>query len=174
MRDFTNLIFPIFDNTSNQKPMNEEFSDAVVYGNFDRVKEMISENPEIINLTDEYGFTVLHNVMSEEQPEIITYLISKGANVNCQNDEGIAPLHLACYKENAKFLLDPGADINLKDKNGNTPLHILAAEGDDAFVVVKYLLSKGADKNIKNNFGDSPYSISESREDKKMMRLFQG
>jgi ankyrin repeat protein len=149
----------------------ENFSDAVVYGDFDLVKEMIKNTPEIINSQDKWGFTALHNVMSEEQFEIIRYLVSNDVKVNIQNEVGIAPLHLACYKENAKLLFDAGADINLKDKNGNTPLHILAADGEERIEVIEYLISIGANKEIKNNSMETPLDISNSRKDFDMVRV---
>jgi ankyrin repeat protein len=149
----------------------EKFSNAVVYGDFDLVKEMLKNRPEIINSQDKWGFSALHNVMSEEQFEIIKYLISKNVLVNIQNDEGIAPLHLACYKENAELLFHAGADINLKDNNGNTPLHILAADGEENIEVVEYLLSIGANKEIKNNSNKTPLDISKLREDFDMIKV---
>jgi ankyrin repeat protein len=154
--------------------MNEKliarFSDAVMYGDLDEVQTIISETPKIVNAGDEYGFTALHNAMAEEQKETISYIIEKGANVNAQNDDGIAPLHIACTIENAKLLIEAGADINLKDNNGNTPLHIHASERDSDDVI-QYLVRNGAQKEIRNNFKKQPIDIATSREDKRKIKL---
>ena len=150
-----------------------EFSDAVVYGDFEKVKKMIYNNPNIINSKDKYGFSALHNVMCEEQFEIVKYLINKGADVNIQNDQGIAPIHLACYVKNVELLIKAGANINMKDKEGNTPLSILTAEGEESIEVIRYLLLKGADRNIKNNYGEIPLDIARKRNEKVIIKLLE-
>lgn len=139
-----------------------EFSNAVVFGDFEKVKKMVKDNSEIINSQDKYEFSALHNVMSEEQFEIVEYLIKNGANVNIQNDEGISPLHLAGWLENAKLLLNAGAEVDIIDHQGNTPLHIIAQEVDEELgvLVIEYLISKNANKDLKNNAGKTPLNIA--------------
>lgn len=151
----------------------DQFSDAAVYGDFDTVKQILATNPEIVNLGDKWGFTALHNMMSEDQYEILQYLIDHGANVNCVNDEGIAPLHLACYVENAKLLLEAGAEIDQPDNQGRTPLHIHAAEGNKSIEIIEFLIQRGARTDIKDKFGMLPIDISVSREDKKVIKIFK-
>ena len=159
--------FVIIDSTSVReiKTQTENFSDLVVFGDIKGIKKQISLNKEIINSKDEYGFTALHNVMAEEQIEAIQLIINNGANVNTQNNDGIAPLHLAAYIENVDILLENGARINITDNNGNTPLHVLASEGDDYNDIIEHLLLNGADKSIKNNNGETPLDIAISRQD---------
>jgi len=133
-----------------------EFSDAVVFGDLERVKEMVKDNSEIVNIQDQYGFSALHNVMSEEQFEIVAFLIEHDADVNIRNEYGISPLHLAAYPRNAELLLNAGAVIDIIDHQGNTPLHIAASETDDAIELVEYLISRNAPKNSKNKAGKTP------------------
>lgn len=137
-----------------------KFSDAVVFGDFNKVKQMIVDKPVVINSQDEYGFSALHNVMSEEQFEIVAYLIKNGANVNIQNDQGISPLHLAGYPKNVELLLNAGAEIDIIDFQGNTPLHIIASETDEYIDVVEYLISRNANRNLKNKAGQTPLNIA--------------
>lgn len=137
-----------------------KFSDAVVFGDFNKVKQMIADKPAVINSQDEYGFSALHNVMSEEQFEIVAYLIKNGANVNIQNDQGISPLHLAGYPKNVELLLNAGAEIDIIDFQGNTPLHIIASETDEYIDVVEYLISRNANRNLKNKAGQTPLNIA--------------
>lgn len=153
--------------------MFDEFSKAVVYGDFDQVKQMIKSDKGVINQSDEYGFCPLHNVMTEEQFDIVAYLIENGANVNTQNKAGIAPLHLAAYPENAKLLLDAGAIIDIQDNNGNTPLHILAAEGRESYEVLEFLIQHRANKTLKNKEGKTALDIATSRNDRANMNLLQ-
>ena len=47
--------------------------------------------------------------------------------VNCQNNEGNTPLHLACEDEQntcALLLVEHGASVEMKNKEGNTPLEL--------------------------------------------------
>ncbi len=149
-----------------------EFSDAVIYGDFEKVKEMLKEDKAFIHAKDKYGFTALHNAMSEEQFAIVAYLITLGADVNAQNDEGISPLHLACYVENAELLVKGGADINLTDIRGNTPLHTLISDGEERLELIAYLLSIGANKALANNAGQSPLDFALARQEASIIELF--
>lgn len=57
--------------------------------------------------------------------EILTFLLSKGANVNMKNKEGNTALHLAATEGNylgLQILIDAGADISIKNKSGETAL----------------------------------------------------
>jgi len=145
----------------------------VVFGEVEKVKEMIAERPELVNAQDDYGFSALHNVMCEEQAEIISMLIANGADVNLKNEEGISALHLACYAENAKLLLDAGADINQADNVGNAPLHTHAANGEESEEVVEYLILKGADKKVKNSAGSTALDVAVKREDAVLIQLLR-
>lgn len=150
----------------------DQFSDAAVYGDLDKVKSLLAEHPSLLDQGDGYGFTALHNMMSEEQFEVLAYLIAQGADVNVQNNDGIAPLHLACWVKNAEMLLEAGANVNLPDHQGRTPLHIHAAEGHQNFDVIRHLLIRGADASIKDKGGQLAVDISKSRQDARNVKLF--
>ena len=54
-------------------------------------------------------------------------LLSAGADVNANNNNGETPLHCATHKNNSsivQILLSAGADINAKDMQGR--LHLIA------------------------------------------------
>ena len=143
----------------------KEFFDAVVYGDRNKVVQMIKANQEFVNAKDEFGFTALHSVMDEENFDIVQYLILHGADVNSKNDEGITPLHCAGWKENARLLLNAGADIDALDNEGNSPLHLAVSDGMESFGVIKLLLANGAKINLKNNFGATPLDIAIMRKE---------
>ena len=57
--------------------------------------------------------------------EMIALLISAGANIHTPRNDGITPLHIACYKGMnpiAAYLLNKGAKKDVKNKLGLTPL----------------------------------------------------
>ena len=150
-----------------------EFLQAVSYGNLDKVKEMITSNPSIVNSQDGLGFSALHNLMCEEQFELLEYLIKKGADVNLKNNEGLSPIHLACYSENIRILLESGADIQSQDKQGDTPLHSLVKEGKEKIDVIEYLIKAGAKIDLKNKNGETPLDIAILREENQVILLLK-
>ena len=84
-------------------------------------------------------------------------LITKGAEINSKDNQGLTPLHIAVRRghlELVKFLLSANADINLKDNRGWTPLHAIFETGN--LEIVKLLLAKKADPNAKNTFDYTP------------------
>ena len=97
----------------------------------------------------------------------IKVLITKGANVNQTNDDGITPLSAALYsdiykKPNfkiVKLLVENGVDVNAKDdKRENvsqmTPLSKSIYE--DNLEIAKYLIDNGADVTAKDSDGLTP------------------
>lgn len=62
--------------------------------------------------------------------------INNGADVNCRDDAGRSPLHVACLAEDADKaqevilrLVEAGADGSIRDRNASTPLHLVAKAG---------------------------------------------
>jgi ankyrin repeat protein len=101
------------------------------------------------------GFTPLHHTMLVADPDVVAYLISKGADVNAREAfYGDTPLHVVASdsviieygvsspKKVAELLLSHGADVNAIDKDGRSPLDF-ANEVDVNSAVAKLLISKG-------------------------------
>ena len=73
--------------------------------------------------------------------EIVKYLVERGADYNCKDNNNVTPLYFAAYKghiEIVKYLVERGADVNCKDNNNDTPLYVAAANGHTE--IVKYLI----------------------------------
>lgn len=93
------------------------------------------------------------------QADLITYLISVGADPNAVDKSGVAPLHRAVRTRSAaavKALLDGGADPRKRNQVGSTPLHLAVqstgkgGSGSDQAReqqagIIKLLLERGAD-----------------------------
>jgi uncharacterized protein len=181
MRTFSNLLTawrllltlafssPVYS----MKPDSEmDLYDAAQYGKFARVEQLLKLDPSSINAGDKYGFTALHGVVGEHYFEMASLLITKGANVNAKNDEGVTPLHLAAYPEMAEILVASGANLEARDASGNTPLH-LATEHPEMLDVVEKLVELGADVSAKNNDGQTALDIAISRDDAEKIEFLQ-
>lgn len=68
--------------------------DAVEFGGLDRVRTLLRENPECVNVRADDGRTPLHypNKDTPHGEEIIELLIEHGADINAKNNEGRTPV----------------------------------------------------------------------------------
>jgi ankyrin repeat protein len=85
----------------------------------------------------------------------------KGADVNCQDNNGETPLLQAVAHgkiEIVSFLLENGADANFRSGfESQTPLECAIARGYEG--CVKILLDKGADVNLRDEKGRTPLTF---------------
>ena len=87
--------------------------------NLERCVEVLLDNGADPDILDEEEFSPLHNAVTF--PAIVKLLLTKAKNINCQNNIGETPLHLASERgvtESAKTLLEYGADPNIPNKEG--------------------------------------------------------
>lgn len=161
------------------------------------IESMLEENPELINAGipksavevrddgNQYvvckpSYTLLFFAALKGQNEKVKYLISKGADVNINMYDRMAPdcgtaLHAAVgngHTGTAEILIENGANVNIKDYYGNTPLHYAAAvsikcrdydnvdlcnaAGKEHEKLVRLLLDNGANINIRNKYWNTP------------------
>jgi len=95
--------------------------DAAKRGDLDKVKYLLEEKPEWINLKNEYDLTPLHSAADGGSKEVAELLIEKGADVNAKNKYGMTALMFAAMRghtETVRALLVAGADVNAKEEAG--------------------------------------------------------
>lgn len=88
----------------------------------------------------------LSNAVLASDPERVTLLLDKGADINKRNAQGLAPIHGAARQRDSKmisFLVERGADVNGRDSDGWTPL--AHAVFRNHVPSVEILASSGAD-----------------------------
>jgi hypothetical protein len=125
---------------------------SVGQGKIDEVKSILDANPEMVNVSNDYG-TLLCIAAGQGNREIVELLINRGAKVNekfSRINGDFTPLYNAAgngHKNVAEFLIAKGAQVNVKMKDGWTPLHIAVWSGHRD--VAELLIDKGADVNAK-------------------------
>lgn len=85
----------------------------------------LAEYPSDLNLPDDAGLTPLHLASLQCRTNVITLLLSKGADINRQAKDETTPLHVAAQEgcgDAVSLLLEKGAEINARDSQGRTPL----------------------------------------------------
>lgn len=87
---------------------------------------------------DEAGTTLLHlAACNMVPPAILRQLLAHGAQVDCQNDDGMSALHVAAMWGNVaavKLLLSNGSDPLLGDGDDMTPWDHATSQGKQVWV----------------------------------------
>lgn len=103
---------------------------AAENGEFETVRELIMKQPGLVHATDSDGYTPLHRAAYSNHVNVISYLLSVGANVGAKTELGWTPLHSACNWNNyasAARLLAAGSNPGALSDGEQTPLHLAAA-----------------------------------------------
>lgn len=92
------------------------FLAACASADYDEINRLLNNNLVDINVGNIDGLTALHHACIDDNPELVEFLLKKGADVNCVDNEGWSPLHATAscdHLEIAKLLLLYGADCKL-------------------------------------------------------------
>lgn len=102
------------------------------------------------------GATDLHFAAQAGNAIEVAQQVSKGTDINAQDDNGNTPLKYACaepHVEVVRKLIDLGASVTLADSRGFTPLHCAAGHGfwPEALEIADLLLNHGAQINQQSH-----------------------
>ena len=112
----------------------EELFIIVEEGDYNKIKNYISENNINYNVRNKDGENVLYTIIrnnvldmtEKEKYEMIKFFIENGVSVNNFNKNNITPLHLASkyqLKSIVELLLKNGAEVNIYDSKKMLPIH---------------------------------------------------
>ena len=135
-----------------------------------RLQELIDEDPQVVDATDDYGMTPLHWAARAGSMECAQILLGRGGLVNALNKARRTPLQLAAEADQAdmiRLLARHDADLNTQDRKGRTPLHRATYEG--CVEAAEALLEVGADPTVLNKNGKTAFEIA--RKDAKYFKV---
>lgn len=109
---------------------------------------------------DGTGFSPLHYAVDNENLELTSFFIERGANVNkkVEDDFEIFPLFMATTRKNKKLvelLLANGADVHAETSNKWTVLHQASVPGFERIIFL--YLQKGLIVSKENDSGETPF-----------------
>ncbi|OWA55259.1 Transient receptor potential cation channel subfamily A member 1, partial [Hypsibius exemplaris] len=126
---------------------------AAHFGRYNTVKRLLESDcgVNIINDSDNHGFTALHLAADNGHAKVVQLLMTKGALIH-RDHEGRTPLHLAAaanYHETINVIVVHYAHlVDSVDKQGNTALHLAASHNSSR--AVAYLLTAGASLTVNH------------------------
>ena len=145
-------------------------------GNIEAAKLLLQHGAKLDAREHWGGQTALIWAAAQDQPDMVRFLLSKGADVNAHstvrdwqrrvtaegrpkdmNHGGFTPLLYAAregHVECIRALVKGKADLNLTDPDGTTPLVLALMNGH--WDAAKLLIDSGADVNLWDIYGQAP------------------
>jgi len=142
-------------------------------GTVTEVQELMKQNPDVINQTNENGFSPLILACYRGNVEVAKFLIDHVKDVNYKSDEGTAlsGLSVKYNKDLVERLLKKNADPNIADTTGYTPLFWAVKFGNKE--LVELLLKYNADKTKKDSMGMTPFEYALKTDKKDIINLLK-
>lgn len=140
-------------------------TDYITDATFIRKSELYRDNAKMnyLNQGDNRGITPLIYAceLRNQNFDVVKYLISKGATVNCSDYSDRTPLVVALLNDDDKlveYLLNHDANVNLPGNKRTTPLHEMCKIGQCDNVVL--LISKKCDVDVVDRKSMTPLMIA--------------
>lgn len=142
-------------------------------GTVAEVQRLMKQNPDIINQTNENGFSPLILACYRGNKDVADFLIDNVKDINYKSREGtaLAGLSIKYNKELVEHLLKKKADPNIADETGYTPLFWAVKSGNKE--LVEQLLQYKADKTKKDAMGMTPFEYALQTNNKEIINLLK-
>jgi ankyrin repeat protein len=140
----------------------QDIFEAIRKGDVGAVKGLIEKSPALMEARDADGARLLHYAAYANAPDLVRFLIDKGAAVDAPDAQARTPLHIAVMsdrKEAAAALIERGAALEARDDYQRTALILCARERGQA-ALGRLLIDAGAAVNAKDKFGSDALGLA--------------
>ncbi|KIH52953.1 ankyrin repeat protein [Ancylostoma duodenale] len=121
----------------------ERFLKEAENGNVDFLKTALEDDPSLLSVTDEDGYTALHRAAYNNHLDAVSFLLEQGANAEARTKQGWTPLHSAANWGNYEIigrLITHGVDVNARSSGSVTV--------------------SGIDASVPSGSGDTPLELA--------------
>ncbi|KAI0220924.1 E3 ubiquitin-protein ligase MIB2 [Lamellibrachia satsuma] len=133
-------------------------------GNADFVRAMLARHPEQVDQRSR-GKTALQVACHQGHVNVVSLLLTNGANVNLADDDGDTPLHYSVFgnqPEVSEMLLNHGAMVDALNKGQCSSLHVAVNKQHPHCVDI--LLRHRCNTNLQDCYGDTAMHDAVSKE----------
>ncbi|XP_062595086.1 putative ankyrin repeat protein RF_0381 [Saccostrea cucullata] len=120
-------------------------------------KYLLNRYPQLLNVSDDNGYNVLHYTALGGNVNLFKYLLSKGLDVNGTTNTGETVVHFCCAggsEEMCRYLVNMYPSlIFVVNNEGYTALHSACCGG--SLKIVSFLINRGINFNALSNDGES-------------------
>ena len=167
------IIFSLNLSLLSAQEKTKSVFDIARSGSVEELKELMIKTPDIINETNENGFSPLILACYRGNKEVAAFLIDHVKDVNYKSKEGtaLAALSIRYNKDLVEHLLKKNANPNIADDTGTTPLFWAVKSANKE--LVELLLKYKADKTIKDSIGMTPFEYALKTENKEIINTLK-
>ena len=145
---------------------------AAWYNQFAIARLLLEKGADIHAIGDHHGVTAMATTIEFASPEMLSFLLDKGASLGPLGNQKATPLHIAAMKNRPdmiRILLGRGAALEARTTPGTTPL--LEAVNNNALGAARVLLEHGANPKIAPRPGQDALSLAIEKGNDAMIRL---
>ena len=124
-----------------------------------RVVKLLTDRGANVNARNSDSQSVLIVASFHAQPDVVRFLLSKGARLEDRDARGGNALMNACWQ--AERDRPPGQGGQVQNYPGD-------------LAVVRMLVKHNANKNAKNKAGETPFSLARKTKDPALLRALDG
>jgi ankyrin repeat protein len=141
---------------------------AIIHQQYETIDKLLNQGMDL----NAYDLSPIIDAMDTNSPQMVEYLLDRGADPNHQTDDGSSPLFYVFDSEDpvrfARILLAHGADPNLQNRDGDTILMSIIRDLQfrrslEAVIpdIVLLLMQYGADiQDLQNNRGETVQDLA--------------
>lgn len=145
----------------------QEILTAAGSGDLERVKELISKDPKVLEATNDNLKTAMHFAAQSGHLEMVKFLYERGGPIATPSISGETPLHYAAAGGSGAvmaFLIQKGANVDSRSATGMSPLHYAVLFGKEK--AVELLIAKKCQLSSKDEDGNTPLDAAiETKQD---------